>query len=49
MKRMADHSDWKGKGKAWPEETEEEEKSDDQEDEEEADDMSNEDAEGEDE
>ena len=30
MKRMADHSDRKGKGRAWPEETEEEEeKSDD--------------------
>ena len=30
MKRMVDHSDQKGKGRAWPEETEEEEeKSDD--------------------
>ena len=49
MKRMADHSDRKGKGKAWPEETkEEEEKSDDGEDKEEADDVSNVDAEGED-
>ena len=42
MKRMADHSDWKGKGRAWPEETEEEEeKLDDGEDKEEADDVSN--------
>ena len=49
MKRMADHSDWKGKGRAWPEETEEEEeKSDDGEDKEEADDVSDADAEGED-
>ncbi|KIM67380.1 hypothetical protein SCLCIDRAFT_21256 [Scleroderma citrinum Foug A] len=49
MKRMADHSDWKGKGRARPEETEkEEEKSDDGEDKEEADDVSDADAEGED-
>ena len=49
MKRMADHSNRKGKGKAWPEETEEEEeKLDDREDKEEADDMSDADAEGED-
>ena len=41
MKRMANHSDRKGKGRARPEETEdEEEKSDDGEDKEEADDMS---------
>ena len=39
MKRMADHSNRKGKGRAWPEETEEEEKSDD---------MSDADVEGED-
>ena len=44
---MADHSDRKGKGKAWPEETkEEEEKSDDGEDKEEVDDVSNVDVEG---
>ena len=49
MKRMADHSDWKGKGRARPEETEdEEEKSDDGEDKEEVDDVSDADAEGED-
>ena len=49
MKRMADHSNQKGKGKARPEETkEEEEKLDDGEDKEEADDVSNADAEGED-
>ena len=49
MKRMADHSDRKGKGRAWLEETkEEEEKLDDGEDKEEADDVSNVDAEGED-
>ncbi|KIM65175.1 hypothetical protein SCLCIDRAFT_22993 [Scleroderma citrinum Foug A] len=49
MKRMADHSNWKGKGRARPEETEdEEEKSDDGEDKEEADDVSDADAEGED-
>ena len=47
MKRMANHSDRKGKGRAWPEETEEEEKSDDGEDKEEADDVSDADAEGE--
>ncbi|KIM62272.1 hypothetical protein SCLCIDRAFT_25209 [Scleroderma citrinum Foug A] len=41
MKRMADHSNQKGKGRAQPEETEdEEEKSDNGEDKEEADDMS---------
>ena len=46
MKRMADHSDRKGKGKAWPEETkEEEEKSDDREDKEEVDNVSDVDAE----
>ena len=49
MKRMAYHSNRKGKGKAWPKETEEEEKSDDGEDKEEADDVSNEDVEGQDE
>ena len=49
MKRMADHSNRKGKGRARPEETkEEEEKLDDREDKEEADDMSDADAEGED-
>ena len=49
MKRMADHSDRKGKGRARPEETkDEEEKSDDREDKEEADNMSDADAEGED-
>ena len=49
MKRMADHSDRKGKGRARPEETkEEEEKLEDREDKEEADDMSDADAEGED-
>ena len=49
MKRMANHSDRKGKGRAQPEETEdEEEKSDDGEDKEEADGLSDEDAEGED-
>ena len=49
MKRMADHSDWKGKGRARPEETEdEEEKLDNGEDKEEVDDVSNVDAEGED-
>jgi hypothetical protein len=49
MKRMANHSDQKGKGKARPEETEEEgEKSDDREDKEEVDNVSDEDAEGED-
>ncbi|KIM56413.1 hypothetical protein SCLCIDRAFT_29646 [Scleroderma citrinum Foug A] len=49
MKRMADHSNRKGKGKARPEETkEEEEKSDNREDKEEVDDMSDADAEGED-
>ena len=49
MKRMADHSDQKGKGRARPEETkDEEEKSDVGEDKEEADDMSDADAEGED-
>ena len=49
MKRMANHSDWKGKGRARPEETEdEEEKSDDGEDKEEADDVSDADVEGED-
>ena len=46
MKRMADHSNQKGKGKAQPEETKVEEKSD--EGEEGMDDRSNEDAEGED-
>ena len=49
MKRMANHSDQKGKGRAQPEETkDEEEKSDDREDKEEADDVSDADAEGED-
>ena len=49
MKRMADHSNWKGKGRARPEETkDEEEKSSDGKDKEEADDVSDEDAEGED-
>ncbi|KIM65441.1 hypothetical protein SCLCIDRAFT_22641 [Scleroderma citrinum Foug A] len=49
MKRMADHSDRKGKGRAQPEETEdEEEKLGDGEDKEEADDMSDADVEGED-
>ena len=49
MKRMADHSDWKGKGRAQPEKTkDEEEKSDDGEDKEEVDDVSDTDAEGED-
>ena len=49
MKRMADQSDHKGKGRAWPEETEEEEeKLDNGEDKEEADDVSNADVEGED-
>ena len=49
MKQMADQSDHKGKGRAWPEETEEEEeKLDDGEDKEEADDVSNVDVEGED-
>ena len=49
MKRMANHSDRKGKGKAWPEETEEEEeKLDNGEDKEEVDDVSNADVEGED-
>ncbi|KIM62261.1 hypothetical protein SCLCIDRAFT_25184 [Scleroderma citrinum Foug A] len=49
MKRMANHSDRKGKGRARPEETEdEEEKSDDREDKEEVDNVSDEDAEGED-
>ena len=48
MKRMADHSDRKGKGRAWPEETEEEEKSDNGEDKEEADNVSDVDVEGED-
>ena len=46
MKRMADHSNWKGKGRARPEETkEEEEKLDDGEDKEEADNVSDADAE----
>ena len=40
MKRMADHSDRKGKGRARPEETEDEEKSDEGEDKEEVDDVS---------
>ena len=45
MKRMADHSDQKGKGRARPEETEdEEEKLDDGEDKEEVDNVSNADA-----
>ena len=49
MKRMADHSNRKGKGRARLEETEEEEeKSDDREDKEEADDVSVADVEGED-
>ncbi|KIM66062.1 hypothetical protein SCLCIDRAFT_22274 [Scleroderma citrinum Foug A] len=49
MKRMADHSDRKGKGRAQTEETEdEEEKSDDGEDKEEVDNVSDADAEGED-
>ena len=49
MKRMADHSDRKGKGRAWPEETEEEEeKLDNGEDKEEVDDVSDVDVEGED-
>ncbi|KIM68375.1 hypothetical protein SCLCIDRAFT_20306 [Scleroderma citrinum Foug A] len=49
MKRMANHSDQKGKGKARPEETEEEEgKSDNKEDKEGADDVSDADVEGED-
>ena len=49
MKRMADHRDRKGKGRAWPEETEEEEeKLDDGEDKEEVDDVSDADVEGED-
>ena len=49
MKRMANHSDRKGKGRARPEETkEEEEKLDDGEDKEEADDVCDADAEGED-
>ena len=49
MKRMADHGDQKGKGRAQPEETkDEEEKSVDREDKEEADDVSDADAEGED-
>ena len=49
MKRMADHSDRKGKGRARPEETkEEEEKLDDREDKEEVDNVSDADAEGED-
>ena len=48
MKRMADQSNQKGKGKAWPEETKEEEKLDDGEDKGEVDDLSDEDAEGED-
>ena len=49
MKRMADHSNRKGKGRARLEETEEEEeKSDDGEDKEEADDVSDADVEGED-
>ena len=48
MKRMADHSNRKGKGKARPEETEEEERSDNRDDNGGADNLSNEDAEGED-
>ena len=45
MKRMADHSDRKGKGRARPEETkDEEEKLDNREDKEEVDDVSNADA-----
>ena len=49
MKRMADHSNRKGKGRAQPEETEdEEEKSDNREDKEEADSLSDKDVEGED-
>ena len=49
MKRMANHSDRKGKGRAQPEETQdEEEKPDDGEDKEEVDDMSDVDVESED-
>ena len=48
MKRMANHSDQKGKGKAQPEETGEEERLDNGEDNGEVDDLSDEDAEGED-
>ena len=47
MQRLADQGDQKGKGKAWLE-TKEEEKLDNREDKGEADDLSNEDAEGED-